>query len=239
MTKKHPDFSIILFYFLSLILLIIVQIILLFSFDGLLNNVGRTSVKFDAISNLAWYLLLFTVYLVFFKDYLLEQFKLFFSRIDQSIGYIILGLFIMFAGAVASVIILFAIVGDEPAENQEAIERIFNGDWFDQLSIVISTVIFAPLVEELFFRKALFNVFSGKKKKQLSIFRAFFVIVLSSFTFGLVHVLGDNPAQIIYYFALGLGLGFTYYISKRNFFVVVSMHMIVNGLVTYFMFLEL
>ena len=206
MTKKHPDFSIILFYFLSLILLIFVQLILLFSIDELLNNEGNTSVKFDSISNLAWYLLIFIVYIIFFKDFLLEQFKLFINKIDQSIGFIILGLLLMFAGAVISVVILIALVGDEPAENQEAIERIFNGDWFDQLSIVIATVILAPLVEELLFRKALFNIFSGKNKEKLSIVRAGFVIFISSFFFGLVHVLGDDPVQIIYYFALGLGL---------------------------------
>lgn len=230
MVKKYPDFFTILFYFLSLVILLLIQIPLLTIYPDL-YEIEEYYIKFNSISNFVWYFGLFIVYIIAFRVYLLKELRFFTSNLGESIKLIIIGLVIMFGAAIISGMILLGLVGDQTSSNQEAIELMFNGDLFDKYAIVISTVIFAPVVEELLFRKALFNIF-GKKLNVV------FTVMLSSFFFGLIHVLGDNPAQIIYYFALGLGLGTVYHLSKKNFYVVVSMHLIVNLLVTYFMFLE-
>lgn len=223
MTRKYPDFSILLFYVFSTFLMIIIQILIIAFYPDILDD-DELLTRFSSISNLAWYAGLFLVFIYFYREFLLAALIKFKNNLTLSIGYVVAGMGIMFGAALISGMILLSLVGDEVPENQEAIELIFNGGGFDRAAIIITTILLAPLVEELVFRKSLFQLF---KKLPNSL-----IIIFSSLAFGAIHIIGDNPAQIIYYFALGLGLGFMYHFSEKNFAVVVIMHMIVNTLVT-------
>ena len=90
----------------------------------------------------------------------------------------------------------------------------------------ISAILCAPIIEELVFRKAFFEV--GKSKKM--------VLYTQALVFGLIHVLGEikNPVamliNLVIYFLAGLALGGIYLLNKKNIYVSIGVHMIWNTL---------
>lgn len=227
MTKKYPDFSIIVFYVLSVFILLVMQVIILLIAPSILEN-DSALVTFNSISNLLWYTGLIVVFIYFYRSFFIDSINKFRENIIGTVAYVIVGMGIMFAAAIISGMILLSLVGDQVSQNQEAIEQLFNGSSFDRIAIIVSSVFFAPIVEELVFRKSMFQIFNKLP--------APLIIFFSSLAFGSIHIIGDNPEQIIYYFALGLGLGFMYHYTNKNFAVVVLIHFIVNSLVTIAMF---
>lgn len=110
------------------------------------------------------------------------------------------------------------------SSNQESIINILNSD---ALAVtIITTVILAPIVEELIFRKAL--------HKLLSRFHIAIFYVLSSFAFAIIHMLSGNAdfltlfLQFIPYFLSGLMLAFIYHKSKYNIYITIICHMLNN-----------
>ena len=110
--------------------------------------------------------------------------------------------------------------------SQESIINILNSD---ALAVtIITTVILAPIVEELIFRKAL--------HKLLSRFHIAIFYVLSSFAFAIIHMLSGNAdfltlfLQFIPYFLSGLMLAFIYHKSKYNIYITIICHMLNNRL---------
>lgn len=89
--------------------------------------------------------------------------------------------------------------------------------------LVFSTVIFAPFVEELIFRKCLRKVFNSD----------IIFILASGFLFGLVHSLtGIGTLQMLYIIPYGIfGALFAYiYVKTNNIWVSMTFHFIHNSL---------
>ena len=84
---------------------------------------------------------------------------------------------------------------------------------------IVSTVILAPIMEELLFRGAMQGYLLRKWKNPV------WAILIASFLFGAVH---GNPAQIPFAFCIGLGLGWVYY-KTRNLLACIFMHLVNNG----------
>ena len=105
--------------------------------------------------------------------------------------------------------------------------------------MVITTIVFAPFVEELIFRKVLCEVIEQKKYLP-----SWFIIILSGFLFASIHVIipmisaliGGNGIwsalseflYIIPYLTMGIALSFVYYRSNKNIWVVITIHAINN-----------
>jgi membrane protease YdiL (CAAX protease family) len=99
-------------------------------------------------------------------------------------------------------------------------------------TIFMFAVFLAPLVEEMVFRMAAFQLFF-----HIEGIKPWKVIMLSSLAFGLIHVIGTfDFVQLPYYAGLGAVLGFFYYRSK-NIAVPIVIHMLLNALVTITMFI--
>ena len=99
------------------------------------------------------------------------------------------------------------------------------------ISTVGISILLAPIVEEMVFRYAAFNIvkkFNIPKKVY-----PWVVIITTSLFFGLIHVFGDEPLQILFYAALGVVLGFFYY-KSNNIIVPIVIHLIWNtiGIIT-------
>ena len=129
---------------------------------------------------------------------------------------------------------LYTLLGiTETPENQELLDMQLNGTLFDQISLVVFAGFLAPLVEESLFRLSGFYYL-----KKVSWLPQWGVIAITSILFGLIHVLGDDIVQIIYYAALGVVLGTLYYKSK-NILVPITVHMLFNIFITIMMFIGL
>lgn len=166
------------------------------------------------------------VVLIYRKD-LIKNFKIFKNNIenyaDKYVRYYLLGVVLMSV----SNIIISMITSTDTSNNEEIVRRIT-----DILPIysVISCVIFAPLVEELIYRKTIKNIFVNKKLS----------IIMSGLLFGLAHVIGTYKEilDLLYVIPYGLfGAVFMYvYIDSDNIWTTISLHLLHNTffLTTYF-----
>ena len=225
--EKNMSRNIILIYIGMYILLILLQFGLV-NFTNIDFSDDMNQLIANSIINLAFYVSLAGLYLYIYRrfwKYTLINFK---NKLGLRIGQILLGVLgIFFASTLVNVLYQFMKVTSN-SENQESLNSLLDGPAFTKAALIIFSVFLAPIVEEMLFRFAGFRLLS-KHLPPISI------IILTSIAFGFIHVMGDNPVQVIYYAALGGALGTVYHYSK-NILVPIGVHMIFNALVMVVMF---
>lgn len=177
--------------------------------------------------------LIFLLFLIFiYKDSFFSDFKDFFSKkfgkyMKKALIYWGLGIIIM----LASNFILFFINNGAIAENEKSVRELIDKA---PLFMLYQTVLYAPLSEELIFRKSFKDVFSNK----------FIYILISGLVFGGMHVISSASSfgdllYIIPYSALGIAFAWLYYDTK-NIFSTISMHSLHNllSIIIYWMFVK-
>ena len=124
-------------------------------------------------------------------------------------------------------------MGVSVSENQAQIENIFkNGGMAPML---VTTILFAPLVEEIIFRKCIFSL-CGEKRIALA-----YVISVVSFT--LIHMMttsapfGEWALMCIPYFVSGIMLAAIYHLSGFNVYVSTIAHICNNILAIILVFI--
>lgn len=136
---------------------------------------------------------------------------------SKCLRYWIIGLFIM----MISNLIISIISGGKIAGNQEAINNLFD---ISPLYIYFASVIYAPIVEELIFRKAIRNIIPNK----------YLFIAISGLLFGSLHVIGNINAwyDILYIIPYSApGIIFAYMLYKTdNILVSMGFHFMHNGI---------
>ncbi len=180
----------------------------------------------NSLINFIVYLLLFPVLFFFLKPYLLKDILDAKSYQSKWVGLIIAGYLYVLAGNIfANVLtqLVYLVTGREQTEavNQTIIMEALQGNGV--VFMVISAVILGPIVEELIFRKAFFGIISNQK----------IAVIVSSLTFGLIHVLAeptftDLLINIIPYVVMGFVFGYIYTKHNKNLFVVTVVHMLTN-----------
>ena len=120
------------------------------------------------------------------------------------------------ANILSSQLVFFLTQSADASKNQQAINTIMN---VHPALMAATTVLLAPLVEELVFRKTIMG--SMKRFPGLS-------ILVSSLLFGLIHVIsGGDFIYIIPYMAMGLPLGWSYH-KHQNIWIPIGIHMMQN-----------
>ena len=166
------------------------------------------------------YICLITIGLILYGKELKQEWKMFKKNkgdnIDTAIKYYFIGLGIM----IASNILINFILKLGNSQNEVRVQSMIKtSPWL----MLICAGLFAPIVEELLFRKTFKNVF---KKKYLFIF-------ISGFIFGLLHIISyklKTPLELLYiipYGALGLFFALMDY-EVDSTFPSVFMHMFHN-----------
>ena len=146
----------------------------------------------------------FKNYIMNFKDYV----KKYFEYWALAFGLMIVSNFV--------IVTLFP---DSVANNQENVNNIFG---IAPVYMIISAVIFAPIVEETIFRLSIRNFIKNDK----------LFIFISGIIFGGLHVLGsENLVNYIYIIPYSIpGFVFAYTLVKsKNIFVPMSLHFFHNG----------
>jgi len=118
----------------------------------------------------------------------------------------------------------FVIIGitKDIGENETAVQSIITAY---PLIALFMTTFFAPVIEELIFRKSLQDCFTSKK----------LYFIVSGIIFGYIHVLGAN--DLLEYLLIipygSLGAAFAQILNKTdNVYCVIMVHMIHNGILT-------
>ena len=226
--EKNITFKIFASYVAAYIFLIIVQIALVL-FTSLDFDDDLVNLYVSSVTNLTFYVLLVSVYIFLFIRMWKVSFINFFENFKLRIAQVALGIFGIYAASTL-VTILFSLINvTDTSENQAQLDLLVSGPVFTKVSLILFSVLLAPIAEEVVFRLGGFRLF-GKNLPTWA------TILVTSFFFGLVHVIaGGDFIQIIYYAGLGLVLGTSYHYS-RNILVPILIHMAFNGIAIFFMF---
>lgn len=195
----------------------IYQIVLLIILDILNINTSKLS----TIGKNVYLILPNLVYLVFlviiFKKELMEDINkvkgTFINTILKYTPYYIIGVIIM---SMSSIIISY-ITGNALSENEINVREYIK---LFPIYMTFSTIIYAPISEELIFRKTFRNILEND----------FIFIIISGTIFGLVHMTTgtfNDFLTIIPYILMGIDLSYIYYKSK-NIFTTITLHSIHN-----------
>lgn len=149
----------------------------------------------------------------------------------------------VFTGNIIVKILTFGLKASGNSENQEAINKIMSSGGFNLFSIGFITIVIAPILEELIFRKALFGLF---KKSTIK------TVILSAIIFASIHVvpacltllvdvlsnggsITDLYVEAVYIFSYigqGFALSYVYYKTKGNIVPCIIIHF-VNNLIAF------
>lgn len=243
MKKNIMNYSIVGIYIAIMIIVSIVQAIAVFLHPEILV-IDSLYVTFNSVVNLSLYLSLFLLFTIIFRKYFKTQFVNLMNNKLKIALVIILGLTVMMLASVTSAFILDLLGASETSENQESLNRLLEGSLFDKIALFSFAVLLVPLVEEMVFRKAILNMFhfeagtdgSSKSIKIRKIVLATIAVLISSFAFGFIHVSSGDFIQIIYYAGLGAVLGIIYLVSNKNIIAPITVHFLVNLIVTTILF---
>ena len=214
MKKIFKNF--LLFFILAFSFLTFEIVFYLIGFD--FNNMTlKTSVVLSVIKEVFFLILLIIIY----RKYLVEKWHDFKNKFhdyfDVSFKWWLLGLIIMYI----SNIILISI-NNNIGENEEAVQSIITA--YPVIAIFMTTF-FAPIIEELIFRKSMQDCFNSKN----------LFAIISGLVFGYIHVMGAS-SLIEYLFIIpygALGYSFAQILNKTdNIYATIMIHALHNGILT-------
>lgn len=154
-----------------------------------------------------------------YKDIFIKNFKDFIKNKKEYIKNYFKYWSIAFGLMIVANIMAITIFPDSVATNQEAVNNILKQA---PGYMIISSVIFAPILEESIFRLSIRKMFKTDK----------IFIIMSGFVFGSMHVIGSfsNLQDLIYIIPYSIpGFVFAYTLVKsKNIFVPISLHFFHN-----------
>ncbi len=223
-----------------LILNVFAGIYLAFNLDVL--NDSDLFDQFNTYLTSGFYITVTLALLIFFRKYLFSQVKDFFGRIKYLALVAVIGVFTIYAMSIVTGVILQILQVSDQSENQDSINSMFDGATPVEIILLIAFVaIFAPIVEELVFRKGIYGIagkltqiFSFKirpdaNQKTVHLIASVVAIIISSLLFGLMHLTPGEGAYLIVYGGLGAVLGTVYYFSNKNIITSMIVHSIYNS----------
>ena len=220
--KKNKILSIVIFIVLLVLMAYLpVSVIKLFKLDT--NSFSKNMlILYNFICDLGYMIIIFFVYR---KDIIrdLKDLKNNFNKIfGLAFKYYFVGLMLMFL----SNFLIALFFSGANANNEETIREYIN---LYPLYMLFSVSIYAPFVEEILFRKAIYNCIIPYKQ---NMFTKYLYIILSGLIFASLHVvgLGDKLIDYVYvvpYLSLGIAFALIYYKSK-NIFSTIMMHCLHN-----------
>lgn len=185
----------------------------------------------QGFANFLIYITSFITLLFINKDTLKEDFK----NIDDTSKFttnILISVLVMYVAIFISGFIQSSIIKGV-SENEQAINNIFK-DNFAYIVMYPTTVILAPFVEEMVFRKSAFNVIKNK----------IVALIITTIIFGSMHIVTsysmlretyDATKAFLYtlaygipYFTMGFVFGSVYLTNDNNFYSSFILHLINN-----------
>lgn len=187
-------------------------------------------IAYQLSCDIGFMLIVYMIYMPSINKDFKSYFKNFDNSLKKSLKYYIIGYFIMI---ISNIIISLFFKQANPA-NEELVRALIDKY---PLYMFFSVAIYAPFIEEIIFRKCIYDiVYSFKKNK----YTKYIYIISSGFIFSAMHVINvsENIIDLIYIIPyLGLGCAFAaLYDKTKNIFSTITMHSIHNtiAILTYF-----
>lgn len=185
-----------------------------FDYDKM-NTINKVIMMFSA--DIIYLIIIISIYIKTLKKDLKNYFKNFFKNFEQSFKYYLIGLGIMILSNIIIVIFVNGAVAGNEEQVREMISKV-------PLYMIFSVSIYAPLTEELIFRKSIRDIIDNK----------YFYIITSGVLFGLAHIVGNisSAKDLLYlipYSSLGITFAYTYYKTK-NIYSTIILHCMHNSI---------
>ncbi len=209
MQKIEKKIFVVLKVFILLLLLLTFKSIFISFFPNNLNNILKVIIFL--ISDL----IVISILLIVYRKTLIKDFKSYFkdflNNFEQSFKYYIIGLAIM----IISNLIIVVFINNQIASNEESVRSLID---IVPLYMIFSVSIYAPITEELIFRKGIREIFNNK----------YLYIISSGIIFASMHLASENLSlntllYIIPYSSLGITFAYTYY-KTNNIFSTIMLH---------------
>ncbi len=184
-------------------------------------NYNNFSIKTKLLLMLLKYVVFITILFLRYRKYLIEKWKDFWKNRNNYFGIAFKWWGIGFGLMLIINRILDTIVGGVGA-NEETVQTLLTQQ---PLLAFIATTLFAPIVEELIYRKSLQDCFKNEK----------LFIIISGLIFGLIHVIGSsNPLDYLFIISYGLfGACFSKIIAYTDkVYSTIMVHMFHNGILS-------
>ncbi len=217
-TKKLPkSLAVVALFFLSTLFQLIPIRLFHLNVEELSSNMEMAISLFSDFCGL---LILIILYFKELKEDAKKLVKNFNPIMDTAIKYWTLGIIIM----VVSNLLIQTLAPQSVAVNEESVQALIGEA---PLLTFIGAAIFAPIIEELTFRKAFYDVF----KKNTLLF-----VLTSGLVFGGLHVILSlsSPWDLLYIIPYGaLGSAFAYILAKTdNVYASMIVHFLHNAILT-------
>ena len=220
MEKPTDNIFILLIFPVMQIIGLVISIAILLLFPNVLEN-ELLLIEVNAYTNLFIMLLAFGYIMYFYFTYFKKQFGLYQSNWKKYSLLSFATVVAIFASNIISAVLMDALGIDGTSVNQEALAQVAQSTIYAKISLVIFTVILAPVIEEFIFRKGVFGL--------LRKYDAYVSIIVSGILFGLIHVLFDPELlMVVPYLVSGFTIAAMFYIAEENIFVVIIGHSLVN-----------
>ena len=198
------------------------------------NNFSNSGLIYiNALYNLILYVIVSIPIIIINYNFLKDEAKEF--KAKKLIINCIAGYFIFYGVSIVGNILSLAIYADATSTNQNQIEALVTHDFLTFIIMAIAICILGPIVEELVFRKSIFNIISNK----------YLALAISSISFALIHLitsfntLSDMSlfngiryflAILIPYLFAGLCWGMLYLKNNRNIIFTIVLHILSNSI---------
>ena len=167
------------------------------------------------------YIIFIVILFIRYRKYLIDKWKDFRKNLDNYSGTAFKWWALGFLLMMVVNQVLNRIVGGVGA-NEETVQSLLDAE---PIIAIMATTLFAPIVEELIYRKSLQDCFKNKT----------LYIIISGLIFGLIHVLGSsNPLDYLFIISYGLfGACFAKILSDTdNIYSTIMVHMFHNGILS-------
>ena len=167
------------------------------------------------------YIIFIVILFIRYRKYLIDKWKDFKKNLDNYSGTAFKWWALGFLLMMVVNQVLNRIVGGVGA-NEETVQSLLDAE---PIIAIMATTLFAPIVEELIYRKSLQDCFKNKT----------LYIIISGLIFGLIHVLGSsNPLDYLFIISYGLfGACFAKILSDTdNIYSTIMVHMFHNGILS-------
>ncbi len=167
------------------------------------------------------YIIFIVILFIRYRKYLIDKWKDFKKNLDNYSGIAFKWWALGFLLMMVVNQVLNRIVGGVGA-NEETVQSLLDAE---PIIAIMATTLFAPIVEELIYRKSLQDCFKNKT----------LYIIISGLIFGLIHVLGSsNPLDYLFIISYGLfGACFAKILSDTdNIYSTIMVHMFHNGILS-------
>ena len=175
---------------------------------------GETSLT-QVILNVLCYVGLSIFYIILLRNYLFDDLKEFKKRLLICI-LVIIGTIVVIKLSDALFTWIYNSLNQDMGKNQNSVIDMVNNY---PIFMFLSSAIFAPFVEEIVFRKAIFSFFKND----------WLALLTSTLAFALIHVIASlDFIHIFPYLAAGFIFSLAYILSKRNIWVTIIAHSLIN-----------